>query len=417
MAPPAGPARLLGPVAGPGLDAHLDRCGARPRGAPGLIEEVRRSGLRGRGGAAFPTAVKLASVAERRQPVVVANGTEGEPLSAKDKTLLVTAPHLVLDGAALAAEAVGATRVIVCVERIATPAAAALEAAVAERRATGLDGVAFEVERAPSQFVAGEETALVHWLNGGEAKPTTVPPRPFERGVGGRPTVVQNVETFAHLALVARFGAGWFRELGTRDDPGTRLLTVSGAVTRPGIYEVAAGLPLREALDAAGLAPGDPPAVLVGGYFGTWLTPDQVTAARLDVESMRGLGASPGSGVVWALPASGCGLAESARITGWYATQSAGQCGPCVNGLPAIAGAFGALVTGKRAREAANSIRRWAPMVNGRGACRHPDGAARFALSAMNVFGSEIERHARLGPCRACREAALLPTPAGGGWR
>ena len=360
-------------------------------------------------------AVKLASVSGRHRPVVVANATEGEPLSAKDKTLVISAPHLILDGAALVAEAVGATEVIVCLERSATTATAALQVALAER--LGADGVDARVVGTPSQFVAGEETALVHWLNGGEAKPTMVPPRPFERGVRGRPTLVHNVETLAHLALIARFGADWFRGIGTAEDPGTRLLTVSGGVTTSGVFEVASGLLLRDALDTAGLAAGPFPPVLIGGYFGTWLDPRQVAAARLDLASMRAIGASPGCGVVWALPNGVCGLAESARVLRWYADQSAGQCGPCVNGLPAIADAFGALVTGQRSAEAAAYLRRLLPMVTGRGACRHPDGSVRFATSALRTFAGEVDLHVRNGPCPASRQPAVLPTPRGGGWR
>jgi NADH:ubiquinone oxidoreductase subunit F (NADH-binding) len=380
-----------------------------------LIGEVERSGLRGRGGAAFPTAVKLASVARRRQPLVVANANEGEPLSAKDKTLLVNAPHLVLDGAALVAETVGATQVIVCLEHSAAAPAASLQAALAERR--GADDLDIQVLGMPSRFVAGEETAVIHWLNGGDAKPTLVPPRPFERGVRGRPTLVQNVETLAHLALIARFGGEWFRRIGTAGDPGTRLLTVSGGVAEPGVFEVASGFSLREVLAAAGLESGPPPPVLVGGYFGIWLDPDQVVAAQLDVDSMRAVGGSPGCGVVWALPAGVCGLAESARVARWYAEQSAGQCGPCVNGLPAIAGALAALVAGSRPGEAATALRRWLQTVTGRGACRLPDGAARFVASSLRVFADEVDVHARGGPCAASRRPGALPTPMGGGWR
>jgi len=317
----------------------------------------------------------------------------------------------VIDGAALVAEAVGASEVVVCVERAAATPPAGLQAALAERQ--GADEIDVQVLGSPSRFIAGEETALIHWLNGGDAKPTMVPPRPFERGVGGRPTLVQNVETLAHLALIARFGAEWFRQIGTSGDPGTRLLTVSGGVAHPGIFEVASGFALREALAAGGLAAGPAPPVLVGGYFGTWLDPDQVAAARLDVDSMRAIGASPGCGVVWALPDGVCGLAESARVLRWYADQGAGQCGPCLNGLPAIA----ELVAGSRAAQAAAALRRWLQMVTGRGACRHPDGAARFAASALRVFAGEVELHARRWPCPGAGRAAVLPTPRGGGWR
>jgi NADH:ubiquinone oxidoreductase subunit F (NADH-binding) len=415
-AAPEGVARLLGGGGPAGLDAHVGRLGRRPLGSWKLISEVQRSGLRGRGGAAFPMAVKLAAVAGRRQPVMVANGTEGEPLSGKDKTLLVNAPHLVLDGALLAAETIGATEAIVCVDRsqAAAAASAALRAALAERDDAG--PIDIRVVAAPSRFVAGEETALVHWLNGGDAKPTLVPPRPFERGVRGRPTDVQNVETLAHLGLIARFGADWFRRIGTTGDPGTRLVTIGGGVSRPGVYEVACGLPLMDALGAAGML-GPIPPVLVGGYFGTWLDPVQVQMARLDVDSMQALGASPGSGVIWALPEGACGLAESARVARWYADQSAGQCGPCSNGLPAVARALQAVVAGPQGAGPATSLERWTQMVSGRGACRHPDGAARFVTSALRVFAEEANLHLQRGPCPGSHHPGVLPIPKGDGWR
>jgi NADH:ubiquinone oxidoreductase subunit F (NADH-binding) len=360
--------------------------------------------------------VKLAAVARSRRPVVVANGTEGEPLSAKDKTLLITAPHLVLDGVALTARAVGAAEAVVCVERSATRVVGALDAAISERCAAGIDRLVVRLAATPSKYVAGEETALVHWLNGGDAKPTTAPPRPFERGVGGRPTLVQNVETLAHVALIARFGAEWFRAVGTPADPGTALVTIGGGVSRPGVYEVEQGTGLVDALRAAGLPAGPPPPVLLGGYFGAWLDPDQVAGSAIGAEALRRQGHSLGSGVVWALPADACGLAETARVARWFADQSAGQCGPCLNGLPAIAGAMELIVDGRRSSGALEHLGRWSGLVTGRGACRHPDGAARLVTSAVSVFGAEIERHARRGPCPASA-SRTLPVPVGRSWR
>ena len=191
-----------------------------------LIEEVERSGLRGRGGADFPTARKLRAVAERRRtgPVIV-NGSETEPASAKDRLLLARLPHLVLDGAVLAAGAVGAGKVIVKVGENAIDAVSALEGAVSVRER---DPVPIEIVSAPEGYVAGEESAVVHYLNGGAQLPTFVPPRPFERGYRGRPTLIQNPETLAQLALVARFGSRWYRELGTVADPGSALVTITG---------------------------------------------------------------------------------------------------------------------------------------------------------------------------------------------
>ena len=190
-----------------GLAGHLATFGSVA--APDdLVELVEAAGLKGRGGAAFPTAAKLAVVAARRGAVVVANGAEGEPASRKDRALLRVAPHLVLDGAALAAGAVGARTAVVAV----STGCPELQAAVRERQAARLDRVAFEIAIVPDSFVTGEETALLQALEGAPAKPTLKPPYPFERGLGGRPTLVQNVETLAHIALIARFGPEWFSD-------------------------------------------------------------------------------------------------------------------------------------------------------------------------------------------------------------
>ncbi len=302
--------RLLATAGGAGLDAHLLRWGGQPRGGLYLIDEVDRAGLRGRGGAAFPTARKLRTVASAKsrfplgdavrslagdgprsgqnpagQRVVVANGTECEPASSKDKALLVHAPHLVLDGIGLAAETVGAEEAILCLARTARPAIASVRTALHERARSGAPRVPIRVEITPNRFVAGEESALVHWLNGAEAKPTFVPPRPFERGVGGKPTLVNNVETLAHLALIARFGGEWYRGLGTAEEPGTALITVSGAVDRPGIFEVPFGVAFSEVLRIASHR-SDAQAVLIGGYSGCWFDLPTASTLTLDTTSL-----------------------------------------------------------------------------------------------------------------------------------
>jgi NADH:ubiquinone oxidoreductase subunit F (NADH-binding) len=409
-------ARLLPPASKRSLDDHLRWFGDLPAAGPTLLGEVERSGLRGKGGARFPTATKLTAVASRRRAVVVANGTEGEPASVKDIVLMSHVPHLVLDGAVLAAEIVGAREVVLCVKR-GSPVQPILERALAERRAAGYDVIQFRVVGAPNRYVSGEESALVHWLNGGDAKPTFVPPRPFERGVDGRPTLVQNVETLGDLGLIGRFGADWYRTAGTPDDPGTTLVTMSGAVSKPGVFEIPLGSRLADVLRMAGADCADLSGVLVGGYFGAWMTPAEAADARLGVDAMRRTGGGLGAGIIVAMPrAATCPLAEVSNATRWLADQNAGQCGACVNGLEAIAGAVEHLVAGDRDRRAEALLKRWLSMMEGRGACKHPDGVARFVASSLRVFKEEIERHRHLGPCRP-NQTAVLPTPKTGGWR
>jgi NADH:ubiquinone oxidoreductase subunit F (NADH-binding) len=370
---------------------HLVHGGLPAISGPELIEVVERSGLRGRGGADFPTATKLRAVAAgRRGASVIVNGSETEPASAKDRLLLTRLPHLVLDGAVLAARTVRARKVIVKVGDGTPAVVRALEGAIAVR---GDDGVAIEVVVGPEGYVTGEESAVVHYLSRGIAKPTFVPPRPYERGLRGRPTLIQNPETLSQLALVARFGSDWFRDLGSDADPGSALVTISGAVANPGVYELAFGTPMTHLLDAAG-GPSEPlQALLVGGYFGTWVTASRASQLRLSREELRSVGCALGAGVLIALGESACGLHESARVIAYLAEQSAGQCGPCVHGLAAIADSVIALADGVAHPRERNRLLRWTAEVRGRGACHHPDGAVRFVESALDVFADELDAH------------------------
>jgi NADH:ubiquinone oxidoreductase subunit F (NADH-binding) len=400
----------------PSLAEHLERHGPplperRPRGwGEQLIALVEASGLRGRGGAGFPTGRKLRAVAsQRRRPVVVANGVEGEPVSGKDKLLLRSTPHLVLDGALIAAAAVGADEAVIAVQRSARQERDAVSAAIEERRGRLGDGVELRLVAAPDSFVAGEETALVQWVDGRPARPTFVPPRPFERGVGGRPTLVQNVETLAQLALVARYGAPWFRGLGSEEEPGSALVTLGGAVRSPGVFEIALGTTIGELVRSAGGLAEPVGAYLVGGYFGAWMRAQEAEQTPLLESALAGKGASLGARAIVALPESACGLIESVRVVRYLAQESAGQCGPCLNGLAAIAKALEQLARGRLDAHGAR-LGRWLAQVDGRGACRHPDGAVRFVRSALAVFGEEIERHARQGRCGGA-DRRLLPVP------
>jgi NADH:ubiquinone oxidoreductase subunit F (NADH-binding) len=393
------PARLLR-AAAPDLASHARDNGPLPwqGAARRVIPLARESGLTGRGGAGFPTWRKLAAVAAGRRPVVIANGAEGEPASAKDRMLLRHAVHLVLDGLQLAAEAVGADEAYVY-----APAGAPADSvrrALSGRAAAGWDRVAAAVVEAPDRFVAGEESAVVSRVDGRAALPRDTPRLVVEHGLRGRPTLVQNVETLAHLALLVRHGASWFRSLGTADEPGTFLVTVSGAVTAPGVYEVPYGVPMRDLLALAGGTVPGLRAVLVGGYHGAWVPPYLIGEIELSRAALKPLDASPGAGVVVALPMSACGLVASARIVAYLAGQSAGQCGPCMRGLPWLAETLRRLARGERSPELAEQAERAARLVDGRGACRHPDGTARLARSSLRTFADEVALHLA-GRCSA----------------
>jgi NADH:ubiquinone oxidoreductase subunit F (NADH-binding) len=427
-AAPAALPRLLAGVPRHGaltLEQHLTVHGplptAHPRGrrrtrerAALLIDEIERAGLLGRGGAAFPMAVKMRAVARsRRQAIVVINAAEGEPASLKDRTLLEAAPHLVLDGGVLAAEALGADEVIVCACELAEDATDGMAQAIAERNAAASDHAPrLHLSTVPGHYVAGQESALIGHLNGAAAIPTFTPPLPFEQGVRRRPTLVNNAETLAHVALIARHGAPWFRRLGTPTQPGSALVTLSGPIAHPGVYEIEHGASLSSLIDAGGGTTTRLRAVLVGGYAGAWVSDQHLQGLALSDEHLAPHGASLGAGVVLALSEETCPARETARLARWLAGQSTRQCGPCVHGLDALASTIEQIVAGNVEATALRRVRSLASLVARRGACGHPDGAANVTLSALDAFAAELAEHARYGPCDRCSQPAELPLPA-----
>jgi len=398
------PERLL---AGPSFDAglepygsHVARLGEPPYGfaGPPLIESLERSGLLGRGGAGFPVGRKWRVVAERarRGAVVIANGAEGEPRSAKDRALLGLRPHLVIDGAILAALSFGANLVQVYVGGEHRSAVAAMRRALAER--PRVRGMTLELVEAPTGYVSGESSAVVRYLNEYDARPMATPPRPHERGVAGRPTLIQNVESLAYAALIARYGAEWYREAGRDATAGTALVTVTGPVAEPGVREIEYGTTLRELVALAGGVPEDAGAVLLGGYFGGWGALPELLDVPLDPEALAAHGLGFGCGLVSLLPAGACGVWATEQIVAYMAGESARQCGPCIFGLGAVAESLRRLAAGTPLHDDLANLDRWSAELVGRGACHHPDGTAALLRSGLEVFADEFALHAH-GHC------------------
>ena len=347
--------------------------------------------IAGRGGAGFPFAAKLRALGKGHREVIV-NGTESEPASRKDRVLLRRTPHLVLDGALALAHAVGTRDVTVAVHDDLT--AQSVRAAAAERP----DGGHLRVTVVRGGFVSGEARAVVRAVHGGPALPTGRRTPPAVDGV-----LVANVESVAQLAVLLRVGPHRFAETGTPDEPGTTLLTVGGAVGRPGVVEIPLGTPLGIVLAAAQSA--DPQALVVGGYHGSWLAP--IAQIRLSRAGLASAGATLGAGVVLVLGHDTCALGELARVTGWLAGESAKQCGPCRFGLPTLAADVAALAAGHVAGLGAAFAH--ARIVDGRGACAHPDGAARFVTSGLHQLHDENDRHLHGG----CGRPVLGQLPIG----
>jgi len=360
--PPVGSARLLAgqqlTQGAEGLRDHQHRLGPLPQNSIGLLQALDRSGLHGRGGAAFPVARKWAAVIKQGggDARVLVNGAEGEPLSAKDRTLMTVRPHLVLDGAQLAAQAVGAREIVLYVGEAHGDARRALERALVERGRTRINT---RIVAAPDAFVAGEESAAVHYINDGDGQ---------TRGTT--------------LVTLQRDGRGVVSEI----EFGTRV---------------------GEVVASQGAAPDSAQAVLLGGYHGTWLPREDAWALPLDPATLRAANVMMGTGVIGLLPHGACGVASAARITDYLAAQSAAQCGPCVFGLRSIADAMLRLSGGSGSTEDLARIQRWTALLTGRGGCRHPDGAAVMISSALVTFAEDFTTHARRRGCLAARSKAV----------
>jgi NADH:ubiquinone oxidoreductase subunit F (NADH-binding) len=361
--------------------------------------------LRGRGGAGFPFATKLRAVAaatagEAGVAHVVANGEEGEPSSAKDRYLLATRPHLVLDGLLLVATALTAGRAHLYVSD--DDLVPLLRAAVRELETP----VPIEVFQAPRGYVSGEETAVVRALSGGPAKPTAKPPRPFESGVDGSPTLVSNVETLAHLARAVRFGPAMVACDGPAHAPGTTLLTVVPDIGTPRLVEVPFGVTLRQVLHALGgfTRGAAVPPLLAGGFFGGFL-PQEALDLPISHDALRAAGPGLGCGAFLVLLHS-CPVSAAADVLAYFDRENAHQCGACFNGTAAMHAALARLADGAALPDDIANLRRWGTTLPGRGACATLDGAARVALSLLEQHQELTESH--VGErCVRCHEDAF----------
>lgn len=393
-----GPALLAGASGGPGLAAHRERHGELPDlDLDTLLDLTTRARVRGRGGAGFPFATKLRAAAGRRRPVVVVNAGEGEPASAKDAALVAAAPHLVLDGAVATARALGARDVHLVLPGERPEVAAALRAAARERQ----DRLRVHAHVADARFVAGQETAVLELMAGRPGFPVTAWQPASVEGHRRRPTVLSNAETWAHVGLLAHRGVAGYARHGTDDEPGTTLLTLGVRGRRSTVVEVPYGARLRDVLPAE--AWGRP--ALLGGFHGSWVTWETLASLRVSVDRLRLLGTPLGAGVVL-LPAPGeCPLRLTSRIVDYLAGQSAGRCGPCLNGLPALASALRAVAAGSGRTDRLTTL---AGMVERRGACAHPDGTARLVRSLLTALPGEVDAHLR-GGC----PAVVGPAPSG----
>jgi len=371
-----GPRLLAHLTDGPGLTRHRLRHPAPVRVAvEHLAQAAEAADLRGRGGAGFPFATKLRTAA-RRGAVVVVNLSEGEPASQKDEVLAMRRPHLILDGAVLAARALGARRVHLVLPGDKPLVSTRMTEALAERE--GGDKVEWRINTAEAGFVSGQSRAVIELMSGRANLPVTAWAPEAVSGHRGRPTLLSNAETYAQLASIWVHGP----------DPATMLITRAGDTPAAKVVEVGLGAPWSSVLSPIDL---DRP-VLLGGYHGVWVPGGALKDRRIADEDLAGLGARLGAGVVLPLPPGSCPVHETALIVSYLAGQSAGRCGPCRFGLPALALAVDDADRGDGPVERIHEL---AGVVNGRGACAHPDGTVRLVASLLRWFDDELRLHQR----------------------
>ena len=370
-----------------------------------LIGLADRIELRGRGGAGFPFARKVRAVLDSCQrqdlpPVIVVNATEGEPPSWKDKAILTRGPHLILDGAALAAAALDAEEIVIGIADDGI-GSESLAAALAERRMP----VPTRIVTVPHRFISGEGGALVRGINGEAHIPPGRKVRSSDNGVAGLPTLLSNAETYAQLAIAARLGPWEYNAVGIPEEPGTVMLTVGGSASSPAVIEAPTGTPLMDLLTMCGADVG--PGVLVGGYHGKWISAEAAQTVTISRKGFAAVGGTLGAGMLIPIGSKTCALGEVAQVVQYLAGESAGQCGPCRLGLPDLARAVTLVSLGGNA---VDNVRAAAGVVKGRGACSHPDGTARFALSALEVFAACVESHTFREGC-GLPVRGILPLP------
>jgi len=387
-----------------------------------VITEVFAARLRGRGGAGFPVADKwrAARSAAGDRKIVVANLMAADPTSLGDRTLAEGNPHLVLEGALIAAAAVGASEAILAVRRDWTLAIARLKQAVTDAEAAHLAGylmlgtdvsVQVSVWEGSGAYVAGEETALIHALQGDRGMPLIRPPYPAVQGLWGVPTVVHNAETLAHVAWIMSHGAAKFAAVGPEEAPGTKLVTIAGAVKSPGVAEVAMGTPLSAIVKLAGGPTGTLKALFVGGPGAGALAADELAGTGYDYAALGAAGAHIGSGSVLVTDASACMVATARFLLDYSAREACGKAVPCRIGTRRLVETLDRILAATPRPNDLVLLRELSMKVADTALCRLESLAPRPMLTTLDRFADEYRAHAERGVCLAgsCGTDAVPP--------
>lgn len=369
-----------------------------------VLEEVKMASLRGRGGAGFSAGLKWGFVPKKtdKPKYLCVNADEGEPGTFKDRYILSHSPHLLIEGIVIASYAVGIHNAYVYIRGEYEVIALRLEQAIAE--AYGKDylgknilGSGFDldlyVHRGAGAYICGEETALLESLEGKRGNPRLKPPFPASDGLFQNPTVINNVETLANVPFIILNGAPWFLEKGRPNDGGTRIFGVSGAVNKPGIYELPVGTSLREIIftHAGGLKPGRKlKAVIPGGMSSPILKAEEIDI-KMDVDSVAAAGSMMGSAAIIVIDDQTPILEVLKKVAKFYAHESCGQCTPCRLGTNWIFKIVKRMAEGKGEQGDADSLLRLAANIKGRTLCPMGDAAAMPVFSIAKKFKEELE--------------------------
>ena len=360
-----------------------------------MVAALERANLRGRGGAAFPVARKwaIAKAAQAAQKHFVANGGEHEPGSQKDRFLLARYPHKVLEGLLLGMRATGAGPGWLYVIEDMHEQVAALEAAIQELRGIGIVAD-LRIHKAPTTYVAGEETAALSSIEGKPAKPRKKPPYPGEAGIDGLPTTVNNVETLAHVPWILRYGADAYRRIGRGSSQGTLLCTLPENVNRPGVHEVEFGTTFRALLAYQGgsLRSGRAVRALLPAMSSGWIDGTELDTP-IDHDSLRAIGSSPGCAGITLVEDGEDPLPRVLAIAEFFMREQCGQCPPCRMETNQIVHVWKGVLAGKGG-DFAGAIAKVTAFANKKGFCSLIEMAAAPALSALRVFGRELAAQA-----------------------
>jgi len=378
-----------------------------------LIDEVKASGLRGRGGAGFPTGMKWSFVPKDspKPRYLVCNADESEPGTFKDRLLIEKDPHAIIEGTLIAAYAIQAHIAFIYIRGELVFGANILERAVEEAIQTGyigknIAGTGYDldviVHRGAGAYICGEETALLSSLEGGRGWPKVKPPFPATHGLFGCPTVVNNVETLAALPWIMEYGAAAYAALGTEKSKGTKLFSVSGHISRPGVYELEMGYPFKKFLeeDCGGVPHGRKlKGVIPGGGSMPVLRPEEIEKVNLDYESVQAAGSMLGSGGVIVMDDTTCMVRAAWNIARFYAHESCGQCSPCREGCHWMEKIFRRIEQGLGQPDDLDLILNISGNIMGNTICPFGDAAAMPAAAFIRKFRQEFEAHIEQKRC------------------